>query len=84
MFGEIAALVLGIVDKSLELANEVEKKRLSPIVSRIRGLQLEIQNEERRGYDSDDSKIETLMSNLKIELETLNREMAYRSTVGNS
>ena len=64
--------IIGVADKALELINMKESRKYVDLMLRIKK---EIMEEETKGYDSDDAKIESLQKELKLTLDALQNDI---------
>lgn len=69
---EIILAALGLTDKVLGLMNLREMRKYK---DRILEIKLAILDEEKRGYHTDDARIENLYKELKVTLEAAANEV---------
>jgi hypothetical protein len=67
----LIAAALGAVTEGLKL---ISSKEATKYLDRAVELQLKIQKEENRGYDSDDARLESLYKEAKVILEAAQKE----------
>ena len=63
---------LGALTEALKLINTEETRKY---LTKLYNLRKDILDEDSKGYDSDDAKIENLLKELKITLEAVENEI---------
>ncbi len=69
---ELATLLVGLATEALKLINTESSRKY---VNELLEIQKEIQEEEAKGYDANDAKIEALQKRIKIVAEAVKNEI---------
>jgi hypothetical protein len=72
----LLAPIIGLATESLKLINS---KEATKYIDQMVKLKMNIMNEEAKGYNSDDVKIEKWYKELKIVLEAVQQEVALHA-----
>ena len=72
----VLGVALNVVSESLKLANTKESRKY---VDKLFNIKTSILNEKKRGYDSDDVRLENLYKELQIALESSEQEIKIAS-----
>ena len=65
---------IGAITEGLKLANTNASRKY---IDKLADLELEIQEEEARGYDADDARLEKLYGQLQITAKAAHQELAH-------